>query len=55
MKMRKNVLYDKCVSADALFQSRSNERSLIIFFFFPTFLEYALLAESESGSSLFDS
>ena len=55
MKMRKNVLYDKCVSADALFQSRSNERSLIIFFFFPTFLENALLAESESGSSLFDS
>ena len=55
IKMKKNVPYDKCISADALFESRSYERSLIIFFFFPTFLEYALLAESESGSSLFDS
>ena len=54
-KMKNNVLYNKCISADALFESRSNERSLIIFFFFPTFLENALLAESESGSSLFDS
>ena len=52
-KMKINVLYDKYISADALLESHSYERSLIIFFFFPTLLEYASLAESES--SLFDS
>ena len=33
-KMKKNVLYDKCISAHALFESRSYERSLISFFLF---------------------
>ena len=33
-KMKKNVLYDKCISAGALFESRSYKRSLIIFFLF---------------------
>ena len=48
-KMKKKVLYDKYISVDALFEWRSYERSLIILFFSPTFLEYASLAESESG------
>ena len=51
-KMKKKVLYDKYISVDALLGSRSNERSLIIVFFSPTFLEYASLAEFQSGSSL---
>ena len=50
-KMKKEVLYDKYISVDALFESRSYERSLIILFFSPTFLEYASL--SESGSSFY--
>ena len=52
-KMKKKVLCDNCISADALFESCSYERSLIILFFSPTFLGNASLAESESGS-LFD-
>ena len=32
-KMKKKVLYDKYTSVDALFESRSYERSLIIFSF----------------------
>ena len=51
--MKKKVLYDKYISADALFESRSYERSLIILFFSPVFLENASLAESESGSSFY--
>ena len=53
--MKKKVLYDKYIPVDALFDSCSYERSLIILFFYTTFLEYASLAESQSGSSLFDS
>ena len=40
-KMKKKVLYDKYISVDALFDSCSYERSLIILFFCTTFLEYA--------------
>ena len=40
--MKKKVLHDKYISVDALFESRSCERSLIFFFLFsPTFLENA--------------
>ena len=38
-EMKKKVLYGKYISVDALFESRSYNRSLIILFFFPTFLE----------------
>ena len=51
-KMRKKVSYDNCISAHAPFESRPYERSLIIFFFFPTFLEYAS-CKSESVSSFY--
>ena len=52
-KMTKKVLYDKYISVDALYESRSYERSLIIFFFSTPFLGNASLPESESGSSFF--
>ena len=51
--MKKKVLHDKYISMDALFESRSCERSLIIFFIFSYIFREGL--ESESGSSFYDS
>ena len=53
--MKKKVLYDKYISVDALFESCSYERSLIIIFFSHTLLDYASLAGSESVSLFYDS
>ena len=47
--MKKKVLHDKYISVDALFESRSYERSLNIFFLFYYILRERL--EPESGSS----
>ena len=49
--MKKKVLHDKYISVDALFESRSCERSLIIFFIFSYIFRERL--ESESGSSFY--
>ena len=51
--MKKKVMFGKYNSVEALFESRSYERSLIILFFSPTFLEYASFAQSESGPSYY--
>ena len=47
---KKKVLYNECISVEVMFESRSYERCLVIFF--PLTLKYASLAASVSSGTL---